>query len=386
MARPVRLFRNEPLSGVLMLAAVVAGLIAANSPLKDAYDLIHHLPVHIRIGPLIIDRPLIDWVNEGLMVFFFLLIGLEIKRQFFEGHLRTAKRAALPAIAALGGMFIPAFVYLGLTWQEPTLLRGWAIPTATDIALALGLLSLLGNRVPDGLRAFLAALAIFDDIGAVIIIGAFYGETISLAPLLLSAITAAGLASLNRLRITWVAPYVVLGLTLWLSMLQAGLEAALAGFIIAVSIPMRAGGCRCSSPVRETERRLHPWCVLLVVPVFAFFNSGIPIDGSSAASLLEQPSLGIVAGLFLGKQLGVFGAVFVAVRLGLGALPSRTSWSQLYGAALLAGVGFTMSLYIATLAFSGTAVLGTVKLAVLIGSAISAVTGLLWLGMARSQT
>lgn len=362
-----------------MLAAIVFGLVAANTPLKPYYDFIHHTPLHIRAGLLIIDRPLIDWINEGLMVFFFLMVGLEIKRQFFEGHLSTVKCAVLPAIAALGGMAVPAAIYLGLTWQDPALLKGWAIPTATDIALALGLLSLLGRRVPDGLKVFLTALAIFDDIGAVVIIGLFYGGDISPGPLLLSAVAAFGLVLLNRFHVLRPVAYAAVGLVLWVAMLNAGLEAALAGFIIAIAVPMRAAGCRCSSPVRETERRLHPWCVLLVVPVFAFFNSGIAIDGINAASLLARSSLGIVVGLFIGKQLGIFGAAWMAVRLGLGELPPKVNWVQLYGTGLLAGVGFTMSLFVATLAFSDPAVMGAAKLSVLIGSALSAIAGLLWL-------
>ena len=364
-----------------MLTSIFLGLAAANTPLNLYYDLIHHTPIHVRVGSLIIDRPLIDWINEGLMVFFFLMVGLEIKRQFLEGHLSTTKSAVLPAIAATGGMAIPAAIYLGLTRQDPIHMKGWAIPTATDIVLALGILSLLGNRVPDGLKVFLAALAIFDDIGAVLIIGIFYGDDISLELLLLSAVVAGGLVLLNRFRVIRPVAYVVVGLVLWVAMLKAGLEAALAGVIIALAVPMRAAGCRGSSPVREMERRLHPWCVLLVVPVFAFFNSGIAINGTNASSLWGPSSLGIVGGLFIGKQLGVFGAAWMALRLGLGELPPNVNRAQLYGVALLAGVGFTMSLFIATLAFSGPAILGAAKLAILLGSALSAIAGLLWLKM-----
>jgi NhaA family Na+:H+ antiporter len=277
-------------------------------------------------------------------------------------------------------MAVPAILFLALTWPDAVLKKGWAIPTATDIVLALGLLSLLGDRVPDGLRVFLAALAIFDDIAAVAIIGLFYGKDFSAAPLLVSVIAAGGLVLLSRFCVTWRAAYAAVGLVLWVAMLKAGLEAALAGFIIALAVPMRVAGFRSSSPVREMEQRLHPWCILLVVPAFAFFNSGISVNTTNAASLLEPAPLGIVAGLFLGKQLGVFGSVWITVRLGLGALPERVDWAQLYGVALLTGVGFTMSLFVATLAFSGTT-LGTAKLAVLVGSALSATAGLLWLAM-----
>lgn len=381
MAGHLRLFRNERLSGFLVLIAILLGMAAANTPLKPYYDLVHHTPIHIRVGPLIIDRPLIDWVNEGLMVFFFLMVGLEIKRQFYEGHLSTIKCAILPPIAAIGGMVVPAAIYLGLTWPDPALLKGWAIPTATDIVLALGVLSLLGSKVPDGVKVFLAALAIFDDIGAVMIIGVFYGDAIASGPLLVTLVAAGGLVLLNRFRVLRPAAFFAAGIVLWAAMLKAGLEAALAGVIIALAVPMRSAGCRCSSPVRETERRLHPWCILLIVPVFAFFNSGVAVDSTNTTSLLAPSSLGIVAGLFLGKQLGVFGFSWMAVRLGLGAMPARVSWAHLYGIALLAGVGFTMSLFVATLAFSSPALLSAAKLAILLSSALSATAGLLWLNM-----
>ena len=369
-----------------MIAALVLGLVAANSPLASFYAAIHHTPVHFRVGAIVLDRPLVSWINEGLMVIFFLVVGLEIKRQILEGHLSTVKRAALPAFAALGGMVVPAAIYAGLNWTDSAAIRGWAIPTATDIVLALGMLSLLGPRVPVGLRVFLTALAIFDDIGAVLIIGLFYGEPFALGPIVVAGLAIVGLVLLNRFRVVRPFPYVIAGAILWLAMLESGVEPVLAGIFIAIAVPLRAPGCRCSSPLRETERRLHPWAVLGVVPLFVFFNAGIVIDADVSASLLGTVSIGVAAGLFVGKQLGAFGAAWAAVVVGLGQLPHQVTWGQLYGVALLAGIGFTMSLFVATLAFSDAAMIASAKLAILAGSLLSALAGLLVVQMTTRQT
>jgi len=338
---------------------------------------VHHTPVHMRFGPLVIEGPLVQWINQGLMVFFFLLVGLEIKRQLLEGHLSSARQAALPVFAALGGMAVPAAIYAAFNWSDPALIRGWAIPTATDIVLALGVLSLLGSRVPPGLKVFLTAVAIFDDIGAVLIIGLFYGDDLSLMPLVIAGLAVSGLMALNAFNVTRPLPYVALGLVLWVAMLKSGVEAALVGVVIGFAVPLRAPGCGCSSPLRVTERRLHPWGTLLVVPLFAFFNAGVAVDGDSASSLLTSVPLGVGVGLFVGKQVGIFGAAWIGVRLGVARLPQRVSWPQLYGAALLAGIGFTMSLFVASLAFPNPTLVATAKLAILVGSALSALTGLL---------
>ena len=369
-------FSHEQLSGLLMIAAIVLALVAANSPLAPMYTLVHDTAVHFRFGPLVLEGPLVHWINEGLMVIFFLIVGLEIKQQFLEGHLSSRRRAALPGFAALGGMIVPALIYVSLNRGDPAALEGWAIPTATDIVLVLGLLSLLGPRVPTGLKIFLTALAIFDDIGAVLIIAVFYGETPAVLPLLLAIVAAGGLVVVNWLDIVHRGVYVALGLVLWLAMLKAGLEAALAGVIIALAVPLHVPGCRRPSPLRATERRLHPWSTLFVVPVFAFFNAGIPIDTAAFGAIIEPVPLGIIAGLFLGKQLGIFGACWAAVRLGLGQLPSGVGWAQVYGAALFAGIGFTMSLFVATLAFDDPGMVASAKLAVLLASLLSASVGL----------
>jgi len=370
----IRLFQFEQASGVLMFAALLLALVAANSPLAEIYEYVHHLPVDFRFGPLVIEEPLVQWINEGLMVIFFLVVGLEIKRQLFEGHLSTMKRAALPAFAALGGMIVPALVYVGMNWADPIGIRGWAIPTATDIVLALGVLSMLGSRVPTSLKVFLTALAIFDDIAAVLIIGLFYGEPLSLVPLLTTLLAILVLIVLNRLCVVRPIAYVAIGIVLWVAMLKSGIEPALAGLIIALAIPLHIPGG--DSPLRATERTLHPWSVLFVIPLFAFFNAGIVIDANASALLFGPVSVGIATGLFLGKQLGVFGAAWVAVALGLGQLPQGVSWSQIYGAGLLAGIGFTMSLFVNTLAFADPPLVASAKFAILIGSLLSAVAGL----------
>ena len=358
-----------------MIAAMVVAFLVANSPLEPLYNLVHHTPVHFQFGPLVIEKPLVLWINEGLMVLFFLVVGLEMKREFLEGHLSTPSRVALPAFAALGGMIVPATIYAWINWDDPILIKGWAIPTATDIVLALGILSFLGRRVPTSLKVFLTALAIFDDIGAVLVIGLFYGEGLAPMPLLLALAAVAGLMVLNAFRVTRIVPYVGLGLLLWVAMLESGIEAALAGVLIALAVPMRAK-CRSLSPLRATERRLHSWVVLVIVPVFAFFNSGISLGAASVSLLVSPVSLGIVLGLFIGKQAGILGAVWLAVRSGRAHLPDRTNWAQIYGVALLAGIGFTMSLFITSVAFSNPQVAVTAKVAILAGSAASAAAGL----------
>ena len=335
----------------------------------------HHAPLHVGIGSLEINEPLIQWINEGLLVLFFVLVGLEIKRELLEGHLATPRRAALPAVAAFGGMVAPAAIYVSLNWSNADAIQGWAIPTATDIVLVIGLLALLGSRVPVGLKVFLTALAIFDDIGAVLIIALFYGGELSFAPLILGGFGAASLFALNRFQVAHPATYIIAGLILWASMLKAGLEPALAGVLIALAVPLRMSDHLRSSPLKETERRLYPWGALVVVPLFAFFNAGVVIDGEAVSRIFGPVSLGVLGGLFLGKQFGVFAATWMAVRLGIGQLPEGVNWRQVYGAALFAGVGFTMSLFITSLAFSDARLIASAKLAILGGSLLSAIAG-----------
>lgn len=310
------------------------------------------------------------------MALFFLIIGLEIKRGFLEGRLSTAARMGLPACAALGGMAVPAAIYVGLNWGEPSLLGGWAIPTATDIVLSIGILSFLGPRIPVGLKTFLTALAIFDDIGAVLIIGLFYGEPLSKIPLLLAVAGVAGLALLNIFKVARSSLYTAVGLYVWAAMLKSGVQAALAGVLIGFSVPLWTDWPGPSSPLRRAEETLRPWVVLVVVPLFAFFNSGVSLAGIDVESVLSTVSLGVAVGLYLGKQLGVLGAAWLAVRLGVAQLPQGATWTQMHGVGLLAGIGFTMSLFIASLAFTDPRFVISAKFAILAGSAASAVSGI----------
>lgn len=364
---------TERLAGVLVLTALVAGLVLMNSPFAAAYRYVHHAMVHLGIGALISNEPVIFWINDGLMVFFFLLAGLEIKYELAEGHLSTVKHALLPALCAAAGMVVPASIYGALTWGLPMESRGWAIPTATDVVLALSVLALAGTRVPSALRAFLMAIAIFDDIGAVAIVGLFYGKGFTLFPLLGAAAAALILALLCKLAVTRVWPYAAVGLALWLFLLNAGVEAALAGVFIGLAVPLRKGP---HMPLHKVAREIRPWVWFVVIPVFAFFNSGIGLASSTLEDVLAPQSLGIVLGLVLGKPLGILGIAAIAVKLGLGKLPGGLNWPQVCGAALIAGIGFTMSLFVAALAFSNAAMLANAKLAILVASIISATTGL----------
>ncbi len=315
------------------------------------------------------------WVNDGLMAIFFMLVGLEVKREVLEGELSSLSTAALPAIAALGGMAMPAAVYIACNWGGGETLRGWAIPTATDIAFSLGVLALLGGRVPRALKVFLLALAIIDDLGAIIVIAAFYTEQLSSVALALAAVGIAVLAALNLLGVARRAPYVLVGVAVWVCVLKSGIHATLAGVAVGLAVPLHAKGG--SSPLRDLEDVLHPWVAYGVLPIFAFANAGLRLGDVAPADLLHPVNLGITLGLFLGKQVGVIGSVWAAVRLRLGTLPEGVGWCQMYGLALLTGIGFTMSLFIGTLAFPGEGYDVDVRLAVLIGSLASAISGLL---------
>jgi len=362
---------------VFIIAAIALGMIAANSPLSSMYWTIHHTPIQVQFGPYGIEEPLISWINDGLMVFFFLLVGLEIKREILEGRLSTPAKVALPIFSAVGGMLFPALIYASLTWNDAIAINGWAISTATDIVLALGILSLLGAKVPISLKVFLTAVAIFDDIGAVLIIGLFYSDELSSIPLLISLIATGTLLLTNSYRIDRVWVYIVVGSLLWIAMLKAGVEAALAGVIIAFAVPMRvAKQDNSPSPVRILEERLEVWVPFAIVPLFAFFNAGVKIEPGLLASLTEPISLGIILGLVVGKPIGIFGSAIVAVQLGFGRLPSGVNWGQMFGVAMLAGIGFTMSLFVASLAFSDVSVMASAKIAVLSASFFAAISGL----------
>lgn len=373
--------RLEAAGGLLLIGAAVLALLVANSPLAGIYTAFLEMPVEARAGTLGISKPLILWINDGLMAVFFLLVGLELKREILEGHLSSLRDAALPAFAAIGGMVLPAAIYAGFNWGDAAAMKGWAIPAATDIAFALGVLMLLGERVPAALKAFLLSVAIFDDIGAIIIIAAFYTAELSPAALAAALGLTALLALLNRAGITRRAAYVLVGLALWFALLKSGVHATLAGVVLALFIPLRSPDARQGqpSPLHEFEQALHPWVAFGVLPVFAFANAGVPLAGVTVSQVLHPVSLGIIAGLVIGKQAGIVLLSWLAVRLGMASLPRDVSWGLIYGASLLCGIGFTMSLFIASLAFEqgGGAYLGLERIGILAGSTIAGAAGYL---------
>ncbi len=362
----------ESAGGIFLFVAACVALILANSRFSSLYTNLLDLPLSIRAGGLAIEKPLLLWVNDGLMAIFFLLVGLEVKREAAEGELSNLSNAAMPAIAALGGMAGPALVYVAFNWGDSPSLRGWAIPTATDIAFALGVLALLGARAPPALKIFLLALAIIDDLGAILIIAVFYTADLSLAALALAGIGVAALVLFNMAGVSRRAPYLLVGTFLWACVLKSGIHATLAGVAVGLSIPMRAGE---RSPLGEFEHDLHPWVIYGVLPAFAFCNAGLRLTDIAVADLLHPVQIGVALGLLVGKPLGVFGAIWAATRLRLAALPNGVDWLHIYGVALLTGVGFTMSLFIGTLAFPAAGYNIDVRVAVLTASVLSAICG-----------
>jgi len=369
------LLHHEAAGGVVLFLAAALAMVLDNSPVDWLYDAILTTPVVVQIGALIIDKPLLLWINDGLMVVFFFLVGLEIKRELIEGRLSSLNQSALPAFAALGGMAVPAIIYAAINYGDPTALNGWAIPSATDIAFALGVLALLGNRVPVALKLFLLALAIIDDVGAIIIIAAFYTAELSIVSLAIAAACTAVLIGFNYAGVRRFAPYVLVGTIMWVCVLKSGVHATLAGVIIALTIPLKTPDGPGKSPLHHLEKMLHPWVFFFVMPVFAFANAGVALGGITIGDLFAPIPLGIALGLFVGNQLGICGAVWLATRLRICRLPKDVTWMQIYGASLLAGVGFTMSLFIGTLAFPDPEHATAVRLGVLSGSTLSAIAG-----------
>lgn len=371
--------RLEAASGIILVIAAALAMIMANSPLGHLYAALFDIPVTVQVGGLGIAKPLLLWINDGLMAVFFLLVGLEIKREIREGELSSRDQALLPCIAALGGMIVPAAIYAALNWGDDAALRGWAIPTATDIAFALGVLTLLGSRVPVSLKVFLTALAIIDDLGAVVIIALFYTANLSVESLALAGVALAVLFALNKMNVVRISAYVLVGVALWVFVLKSGVHATLAGVALAMAIPTRDPDDPERSPLRAVEHRLHVWVAYGILPLFAFANAGVSLAGVSLAALFESLPLGIALGLFFGKQIGVFGATWLAVKSGVGRMPEGTNWAQIYGAAILAGIGFTMSLFIGTLAFDGHEQAAQVRIGVLGGSTVAALLGYFFL-------
>ncbi|GJL79159.1 MAG: Na(+)/H(+) antiporter NhaA [Nitrospinaceae bacterium] len=369
--------RLESASGLLLALAATLAMIAENTPLQPLYGALLNTPVAIRIGEFEIAKPLLLWINDGLMAIFFFLVGLEIKREILQGELSDPSRITLPAVAAVGGMAVPAFIYASLNWDNPVALEGWAIPSATDIAFALGVLSLLGKRVPHALKLFLLTLAIMDDFGAIIIIAIFYTSKLSLSSLLTAAVLIGILFLFNRKGVQSIASYLLVGAVLWAAVLKSGVHATLAGVLLAAFIPLRDSTPLVPSPLERLEEDLHPTVAYVILPLFAFANTGISLEGLSLSSLTAPVPLGIALGLVLGKQLGVFGFSWVAVKCGLAKLPKKVNWLQLYGVSALCGIGFTMSLFISSLAFEEgnlESVAGD-RLGILTGSILSALFG-----------
>ncbi len=362
---------SEAAGGLVLMAAAAAALLIANSPLADGYA----AALDFKLGGL----TLLHWINDGLMAVFFLLVGLEIKRELVEGELSSWSRRALPGLAAAGGMIVPALIFVAVNWGQPENLRGWAIPSATDIAFALGVLALLGPRVPVSLKVFLTALAIIDDLGAVAIIAAFYTAELSALWLSLEPLALLVLIALNRFGVSRLAPYCVIGVALWFFTLQSGVHPTLAGVTLAFTIPLRTGAKpHRDEPLLRLEHALQSWVAFLVVPVFGFANAGVPLDGLTWATLAAPLPLGIILGLFVGKQIGVFGPVWIAVRMRWADPLEGASMPQVYGVALICGIGFTMSLFIGLLAFPSSAqAQDAVKIGVLAGSLLSAIAGAL---------
>lgn len=375
--------KKESSSGVILIAVTLLALILQNTALTtDFYSGILRIPVQISIGIFGIAKPLLLWVNDGLMAIFFFLIGLEVKREVLEGELSSRAQIALPAIAALGGMMMPALFFTFFNHTNAFSMQGWAIPTATDIAFALGILSLLGKRVPVSLKIFLMALAIIDDLGAIVIIALFYTNELSLMSICVALGSIALLALMNQMNVIKKAAYILVGIVLWISVLKSGVHATIAGVVLAFCIPLYSKnpeGIRFSM-LKEMEHDLHYWVAFFILPLFAFVNAGIDFKDISVSALVSDVSLGIMVGLFLGKQLGVFGFSFLAIKLGIATLPTGASFKQLYGVAILTGIGFTMSLFINTLAYNDTDLFHYAdKLAILLGSFFSGVIGFFYL-------
>ncbi len=372
--------QKESAGGIVLVFAALFALAVANSPLLAQYSALLDTGVVVGIGSFVIDKPLLLWINDGLMAVFFFLVGLEVKREIFEGQLSSWDKASLPLIAAIGGMAIPALIFLSLNAGSPETINGWAIPAATDIAFALGILSLLGPRVPVALKALLLAIAVIDDIGAIAIIAIFYSGELDTGMLGAAAIVFVVMLAVGRARVQSTIPYILLANLMWAFVLKSGVHATLAGVAAAMTVPLDAKSDH--GPLERMEHALHPWVAFLVIPIFGFANAGVTLFGLSPAALFEPLPLGIALGLLVGKQIGIFGFAFAAVKLKLASLPVGVSWAQLHAMSLLAAIGFTMSLFIGNLAFADPAQIDAVKIGVLAGSTIAAIAGYLLLNRA----
>ncbi|MBO6608161.1 Na+/H+ antiporter NhaA [Altererythrobacter sp.] len=365
--------QKESAGGITLIFAAFAALIVANSPLLGAYRAWLDIPIVAGFGGFVIEKPLLLWVNDGLMAVFFFLIGLEVKREVLDGQLSSWDKASLPLVAAIGGMAIPAIVYLAINSGTPENTAGWAIPAATDIAFALGILALLGPRVPVALKALLLAIAVIDDIGAITIIALFYTGEIDTTYLIMGGVVFLLMLAIGRMRVASAIPYVLLAILMWAFILKSGVHATLAGVAAALTVPMVARNGEL--PLEHMEHALHPWVAFLVIPIFGFANAGVTLLGLDPMDALAPLPLGIALGLLIGKQVGILGFAWLAVKTRIASLPQGVSWRQIHGLSLFAAIGFTMSLFIGNLAFVSAEQVDAVKLGVLSGSTIAAITG-----------
>ena len=377
--------RLETSGGIILMIAAVFAMIIANTPLATLYDAILGTYIKVGIGSFEIAKPAILWINDGLMAIFFFLVGLEIKRQVLVGELSSFDKAILPIMAAIGGMAVPGLIFAIINWGTPENLNGWAIPTATDIAFALGILALVGSRAPIALKIFLLAIAIIDDLGAIVIIAIFYTSELSINALTISMLGFAAAVALNRMRIQRTTPYLLVGIVMWVFVLKSGVHATLAGVLIAFTIPLKAKNGD-EALLYKMEHGLHPWVAFLILPVFAFANAGVNFTGIGIDDLLQPLTLGIAVGLFLGKQIGVFLAAWIGVKSGIARLPENVTWQHVYGVACLTGVGFTMSLFIGSLAFDAATEMNAVRLGVVLGSVLSGLFGYMLLNSAPPKS
>lgn len=379
--------KNETSSGVILILVTVFALVLRNSGLSEYYYDFLHITIHFSVKDLDISKPLYLWINDGLMALFFLVVGLEIKRELLAGHLSSWEKISLPTFAAIGGMLCPALIYYFFNQNDPVAMNGWAIPTATDIAFSLAILSLLGKRVPISLKIFLMALAILDDIGAILIIALFYTSNLSVEVLYISLFIIFILFVMNRMGISMISLYIIVGIILWVTVLKSGVHATLAGIVLAFAIPFKTKkDNKVNSPVRHLEHNLHSWVAFFILPLFAFANAGVDLRDIDFTKMTQGVPLGIMLGLFFGKQLGVFIFTFIAVKLKLAKIPKCTTWLQIYGISALTGIGFTMSLFIDSLAFvDDTSYFYTDRLAILIASLFSGILGYLILRFAKSR-
>ena len=383
-----KFFKMEASGGILLIMASIVAMVFANTSLNVYYELFLSTQVAVQVGSLEISKPLLLWINDGLMAVFFFLVGLELKRELLDGELSDKKNIILPAVGAIGGMVFPALLYVYFNYDDPIALQGWAIPAATDIAFALGVLALLGSRVPVSLKIFLTSIAIFDDVGAILIIAFFYTAQISTTALVVVALCIPILALFNKFNLESKSMYLLVGVIMWVATLKSGVHATLAGVILAMFIPMKSKADPSFSPLKSMEHDLHSVVAFFILPVFAFANAGINFSGVGLEQLQHGVPMGIAFGLFFGKQIGIFGLCWIVIKLGLTKLPNGMSFSSLYGTAALCGIGFTMSLFIGSLAFEETGVdlLFDERLGIVLGSLLSGLLGFFILKFSLKKT